>query len=95
MARDIPSVAKVFRSRNGRKLYSCFKVQPKITPELCSTIWKVFSSFINVVQLKFSLHLTPMHMSLFSDRLIIFQAYQFKEIRHFETNELKNHDSLM
>ena len=38
----------------------------------------------SVVQLKFSLHLTPMHMSLFSDRLIIFQ---FKEIRHFETTE--------
>ena len=34
----------------------------------------------NVVQLKFSLHLTPMPMSLFSDRPII-----FKEIRHFET----------
>ena len=33
------------------------------------------------------LHLTSMHMSLFSDRLINFQAYQFKEIRHFETTE--------
>ena len=31
--------------------------------------------------------LTPMHMSLFSDKLIIFQTYQFKEIRHFETTE--------
>ena len=46
----------------------------------------------NLVQLKFSLHLTPMHMSLFSDRLIIFQTYQFKEIRHFENAEYKNHD---
>ena len=35
----------------------------------------------NVVRLKFSVHLTPMHMSSFSDRQIIFQTYQFKEIR--------------
>ena len=41
----------------------------------------------NVVQLEISLHLTPMHMSLFSDRLILFRTYQFKEIRHFETTE--------
>ena len=41
----------------------------------------------DVVQLGFSLHLTPMHMSLFSDRLIIFQAYQFKEIGHFGNTE--------
>ena len=27
----------------------------------------------------YSLLLTPMHMSLFSGRLIIFQAYQFRE----------------
>ena len=48
----------------------------------------IFIRYIpNVVQLKFSLDLTPMHMSLFSDRLIIFQTYQFKEIRHFETTE--------
>ena len=31
-----------------------------------------------------------MHVSLFSDRLIIFQTYQFKEFRHFETTEQKN-----
>ena len=42
---------------------------------------------INVVQLIFSSDLTPTHMSLFSDRLIIFEAYQFKEIRHFEITE--------
>ena len=48
----------------------------------------VFIRYVpNVVQLKFSSHLTPMHMSLFSDRQIIFQTYQFKEIRHFETTE--------
>ena len=41
----------------------------------------------NVVQLKFSLHLTLMHMSLFSDKLIVFQSYQFKETKHFETTE--------
>ena len=41
----------------------------------------------NVVQVKFLLHLTTMHMSLFSDRLIIFQTYQFKDIKHFETTE--------
>ena len=48
----------------------------------------IFIRYIpNVVQLKFSLHLNPMHMSLFSDRLIIFQTYQLKGIRHFETTE--------
>ena len=48
----------------------------------------IFISYIpNVVKLKFFLHLTPMHMGLFSDRLITFQAYQLKEIRYFETNE--------
>ena len=48
----------------------------------------IFIRFIpNVVQLKFSSHFTPMHMRLFLDRLIIFQTYQFKEIRHFETAE--------
>ena len=53
----------------------------------------IFIRYIpNVVQLKFSLDLTPMHINLFSDRLIIFQTYQFKEIRHFETTEEKNHD---
>ena len=46
------------------------------------------ASIPNVVQLKFSLHLTTIHMSLFSDRLIIFHAdLSFKEIRHFETTE--------
>ena len=48
----------------------------------------IFIRYIrNVVQLKVSLHLTPMDMSLFSDRLIIFQTYQFKRIGHFETTE--------
>ena len=48
----------------------------------------IFIRYIpDVVELKFSLHLTPMHMSLFSDRLIIFQTYQFKEITHFEATE--------
>ena len=37
-----------------------------------------------VVQLKFSFRLTPMHMSLFSDKLIIFQASRFKEISSIE-----------
>ena len=41
----------------------------------------IFVRYIpNVVQLKFSLHLTPTHVSIFSDRLIIFQTHQFKEI---------------
>ena len=48
----------------------------------------IFIRYIpNVVQLKFPLDFNPMHMSLFSDRLIIFQTCQFKEIRHFETTE--------